>query len=213
MDYASSPYHTPRRIEATFSFEMIINRNDFDKDEDLQYWLPLPTDWENQQNIEIISINPQPILVYDDSTKHLKIGYWDFSRLNALKQFSINIDLKADILKVDYFLDPGMVPDTYDHDQQTVAKYTQSDSLAFITQEIVELVYELTRNVSDPFLKVRDIYRWVLMHIEHPFPVIQRGRDIYSGLSIRRMRNCLKKTEKKFKPLCSISNQIFQKGG
>ena len=181
-NYASEPYHTPRRIEATFSFEMIIDQKDFDLNNDLQYWLPLPTNSKNQQRVEIISISPRPLNIKKDSKKNIQIAYWDFSKINESKTYSVNIDLQADLYRVDYFLDPEIVPDEYDWHQNIFNQYTKSDSLAFITPEIAELANELTQRVADPFLKARNIYRWVLQHLEHQFPVKQRGtRFLFSN--------------------------------
>jgi hypothetical protein len=190
---ASSPFHSPRRIEGTFSFEMIVDQKTFVKNEDLHYWLPLPTDSEYQKNVNIISIDPQPNQVDYNSKENLRIGFWDFSQLRPKESYKVKIGLKADLYKVDFFLDPEMVLDEYDQVQAVLSEYTKSDSLAFITPEIMELANELTRNVSDPFLKARNVYRWVLLHLKHKFPITQRGtkylfdnpldskQSIYSG--------------------------------
>lgn len=186
---ATEPYHTPRRIEGSFSFEMIIDQKKSDENSVLQYWLLLPTDSENQKNVEIYSIYPEPHKINYNSKENSKIGNWDFYPSKTAKSYMIKFGLKADLYKVDYFLDPEMVPDEYDHDQDIVSEFTKSDSLAFITPEVIELANELTRNVTDPFLKARNIYRWILLRLDHQFPVVQRGTRFLFANPIDLQRN------------------------
>jgi len=192
-DFTARRYHSPRRIEGIFTFEMIADQKNIDKNIDLQYWLPLPTGSEFQQNIEIQFLVSQPVAIDSNSAGDLKIGYWDFSRQKSGQSCTVKIGIKADLYRADYFLDPEMVPDDYAEAHDLVDRYTKSDSLAFVTPEMIELASELTRPVADPFLKARNIYRWILQHLEPQFPIVQRGtrflfshpldskRDIYGG--------------------------------
>ncbi len=175
ISYSSDNYHTPRRIEGTFSFEVIVDSLSLDEVKNIQYWLLLPTNSESQKNIKLTTINPQPNRLTGNKKKDWQIGYWDFSPSKNSKSFSVRIELMADLYKVDFFLDPDMVPDDYHPYQDILVQYTKTDSLAFITPEIIELAKELTRNVTDPFLKARNIYRWILLHLEPQFPILHRG--------------------------------------
>ncbi len=175
IGYSSDTYNTPRRIEGAFTFEMIIDPANPDDVNNLKYWLLLPTNSESQKNIEFTSIDPEPDNLVGNKNEDRQIGYWEISPQQNSKSLTVRIELKADLYKIDFFLDPDIVPDDYRRHQDIVAQYSTSDSLAFITPEMIELVSEITRSVTDPFLKARNIYRWILLHLEPQFPIIQRG--------------------------------------
>lgn len=184
---ASDVYHTPRRIEATYSFEIIMDQKN--PDEKLEYWLSLPQNSANQKNIKLIDISPKPDHIYQYKDGDCQIGYWELSSANRTNFANVTIKLKADLYKVDYFIDHDRVPDEYAKDHKIIALYLNNDSLAFVTAEILELANEITRNVKDPFLKARNIYRWVILHLEHQFPVAGRGTRYLFSNPIDSQRN------------------------
>lgn len=172
---ANSPVHSPRRIEATFSFQVLLDNQQPDVERDLKYWMFLPREWENQKNVELLAINPDPEKKKIFKSDNLLLAHWNFGKQEPSKQYTVQFKIKADIYKVDHFIDPVTVPDNYKNMKKAVDKYLGNDSLAYITEEIREIAGELTRHVTDPFLKARNIYRWVLKHTEHQFPVEHRG--------------------------------------
>ncbi len=191
---AQIKYHSPRKVEIHFNFSMVTENVSFDQTSDLKYWCSIPTEDLNQRNIELLSINPEPASIENYTFHDSRFAYWDFSQQPNKKTHTVKIDLAADLYQVVYFLSPENVPDNYEtEDPGMIAYYTRNDSLAFISPKIKEIAAELAKNVSHPFLQVRNIYRWIIQHLEPEFPVMQRGtryllshpnnseNNIYSG--------------------------------
>jgi len=172
---ANAPTHQPRRITATFSLQFVTENQSLDRKSDLKYWAFLPHEWSNQKNIHILEMRPKPTKKMVMRHEHGTLAYWDFSKREEESRFTVQISFTADLYPDEYAIDPERVPDNYQFDAPELAPYLSNDSLAFITSEIQEIANELTRDVGDPFLKVRNIFRWVLLHMEHQFPVSQRG--------------------------------------
>ncbi|MFZ5518025.1 MAG: transglutaminase-like domain-containing protein [Candidatus Zhuqueibacterota bacterium] len=173
--FANAPTHQPRRITATFSLQIVTENQSLDRKNDLKYWAFLPQEWSNQKNVKILEMHPKPNKKAAMSDEHGTLAYWDFSKRKEATNLTVQIRFTADLYHDEHAIDPQAVPDGHRFDDRELVAYLSNDSLAFITPEIQEISNEVTRNVSDPFLKVRNIFRWVLLHMEHQFPVMQRG--------------------------------------
>ncbi|MDZ7376999.1 MAG: transglutaminase-like domain-containing protein [candidate division KSB1 bacterium] len=173
--FPAEHYHSPRRIEANYTFEMMIDAEYREIDRSAGYWLLLPANSSSQRNIQFISIHPKPDKLIPNFAGESQLAYWRVPSRNAGGSFRITIDLIADLYQVDYFLDPNQVPDDYGQLSENLLQFVNSDSLAYVTPQVSQLALNLTRHATDPLVKVRNIYRWAIDHLEPQFPVTQRG--------------------------------------
>lgn len=179
--FPAEHYHSPRRIEANYTFEMMIDAEHKEKDRAASYWLLLPANSLSQRNIQFMSIDPKPDKLTPNFYGESQLAYWRVTNRNLGGSFRVTIQFIADLYQVDFFLDPNQVPDDYGQIPDSLGQYVNSDSLAYITPQVRQLAQNLTQHATDPLVKVRNIYRWTIDHLEPQFPVTQRGTRALFG--------------------------------
>ncbi len=179
--FPAENYHSPRRIEANYIFEMMIDADHSGAANEASYWLLLPSSSASQQNIQFTSIGPKPEQLIPGFAGESQLAYWHLHDPKQGRSFRITIELVADLYRIDYFLAPDQVPNAYGEMSEDVAQYLNSDSLAYVTEQIQQLAQELTQHTANPLVKGRNIYRWVIDHLEPQFPIAHRGtRALFS---------------------------------
>ncbi len=181
--YSADHYHSPRRVEITYTFDMMIEAEGSEASKNAGYWLLLPTNGGAQNNIQYTSIVPTPEQWIPDFAGESQLAYWHIPSHQSGRSFRVTIALSADLYRVDFYLDPDQVPDNYGELPENIAQYLNSDSLAYITAQVEQLAHELTGHTNNPLVKARNIYRWTIDHLEHQFPVADRGTRALFGSS------------------------------
>lgn len=143
----------------------------------LHLWCAEPTDHYNQIIQEVVySITPS--LVYEDKENGNRIAYWNLtSRLPGTgKQDTIEIRRRIRLIRSepDYQIEPAKIED-YDKNGSLYKFYTKSEEGVEITDEILTKAEAIVGDETNPYLKAKMIFQWILDNANYKYPPEKRG--------------------------------------
>lgn len=133
--------------------------------------------YKTQLLVEDGTYNPTPDTSYRDAEFGNHILYWNLSQeLNT--ETSISITRKFKYITYDYrpHVDPVAERQNWsDIPDDIITKYTRSEPFLEQDDALVDTVFRLLENVSDPVQQARTIYNWVQQKMTYVYPPEGRG--------------------------------------
>lgn len=159
------PYISPVTFIGTGSIS--VPRKELPKTGILKVWIPLPVQTAAQDNIRIISIEPEkyvktaPTLDGDIGLVYLEIP------LEEMKaDFSITVEFIFTHYEQRFDIDPAKVGE-YDKNSLLYKEYTKSYKNTAVTDSIKKQAEEIAAGEKNPYLAARKIYDYVVDNINY----------------------------------------------
>ena len=99
----------PHSYNVNYIFELSPGNECIDRSRDLKLWLPIPKEWDSQKAVEIISVDPEPLLQYEDPEHGNKMYYWDFGKLPAKSTYQVSLKYRFEALGTHLEINPDNI--------------------------------------------------------------------------------------------------------
>jgi transglutaminase-like putative cysteine protease len=199
-------YRNPRVYNVDYTFELCPEKDSIDRSKDLKLWIPVPREWDSQKAVKIISVEPEPHATYEDPEHGNKIYYWDFEKLPAKDTYKVKIRYRTEVFEVYSDIDPEKIG-PYDMQSEEYQLYTRSTYTTNINPEIRELSQTAVGNETNPYLKVKRIFEFVIRNMRYKDIKRERGSGIESILSFSFIDS--ETGERHFEGICDHYSLLF----
>jgi hypothetical protein len=135
---------------------------------EVRVWVALPANHRGQV-VEIGEIYPAPAAVVEDPLGGNKIICWRQTDLKDGEQIYFYYDFAFAGEEVNADVDPSKV-EPYDEDTAEYRRYTCSEPWVEITDGIRARAAEIVGDETNPYLKAKMIFDWVVNNIRYEFP-------------------------------------------
>jgi transglutaminase-like putative cysteine protease len=158
-------YTNPQKYSV--KYQVTIKNNGFTLT-DLRLYLPMPGEWEAQQDLKIGAISPAPKSQDAEKTSGNAMVFWRVSGIpksNSQQDFILNFDLTAyeTITHIDPKIVQAYKTDSPDYKRYTTAeKYIESND-----PEIVQLAAKLAGDEKNPYLLAKKFYDYIIEHAKY----------------------------------------------
>jgi len=126
--------------------------------------------WQNQRNVEYLSITPPPNQVVSKDIDGNEIEFWDLSdRIKQGTDITITRHFRFKAYETAYKIDPEKVGE-YDPDDPVYRYYTRTQELVELTPYVMNLSGEIVEKEKNPYLKAKKIYSWCVDNIDYKYP-------------------------------------------
>ena len=145
----------------------------------LYVWCAQPTDQYNQE-IKSIRHSIPPAMTYRDETNGNRISYWNLTnRLPESGKGTIELRRRISLVRYEtnYEIDPDKIGE-YDRASSLYRTYTRSEPSIELTEEIRTKASQIVGDETNPHLKAKKIYRWMLEHVSYHYPPEERGAGV-----------------------------------
>jgi transglutaminase-like putative cysteine protease len=175
-------YRNPRVYIVDYTFELCPQKDSINRSKDLKLWIPVPREWDSQKAVKIISVEPEPHATYVDPEHGNKIYYWDFGKVPTKDTYKVKIRYRAEVFEVFSDIDPEKIG-PYDMKSKEYQLYTRSTYTTNINPEIIELSQTAVGNETNPYLKAKRIFEFVVKNMRFKDVKRERGSGIESILN------------------------------
>ncbi len=126
-------------------------------------WMPVPTYWNTQKDIELLSYNPEPSDDFIESQGN-RIVFWERTLESGVSSlFSEQFEVSS--LEAQWQIDEGSVG-SYDPSDPALATYLGStEFIQTEHQEIQDAASDVVGNESNPYVKTRLLFDFVVDHM------------------------------------------------
>ena len=142
---------------------------------ELRLWATLPPNHRGQK-VSVVEIYPEPSEIVEDSLTGNRTIFWritDFKDKEEIEFYYDFIFTRSEVLiEVDL---SNIGP--YDKTSFEYQRFTQSEPWIELTSEIEAKAQEIVGDESNPYLRAKAIFNWVIknMSYEHPVKIKDRG--------------------------------------
>ncbi|KYC44424.1 MAG: Transglutaminase-like superfamily protein [Candidatus Methanofastidiosum methylothiophilum] len=158
-------HQLPQKYSAVITTK--INNIDADVGE-IKLWVALPIDCGTQQNVSIISIDPEPNKIDIFPEACTRVCYWDFNS-SLPTNSSIVIIQKISFVANPFTtsIDPSLI-EPYDSYLGIYNEYTKpSQRVESDDPDIIAMAKKVVGNEKNPYKKADRIYGWVVKNITY----------------------------------------------
>lgn len=136
--------------------------------DEAQLWIALPVNCDTQQNVSIISIDPEPDKIILAPEACTRICYWNLGN-SIPKNSTITITQEISFTANPFTtpIDPSKV-EAYDVTSEIYKEYTKpSQKVESDDPQIVATAKNIVGNETNPYKKANRIYGWVVKNITY----------------------------------------------
>ena len=121
-------------------------------------WAPIPRSWDEQRDVAIITITPNPNDLYQDGTFGNQIAYW---RRNVNNASSISLTFDISLLRQEWLIDPNNIGE-YDLDDPEIQLYLSPNThIQSDHPEIIQTAVRIIDGEANPYRKAKKILDFV----------------------------------------------------
>ena len=135
---------------------------------EVRLWVALPVEHRGQA-VEIGEIYPEPAGVVEDPFSETKIVFWRQTDIVDGEDFYFYYDFKYAGEEVNADVDPEKV-EPYDEKAAEYQRYTGSEPWLEVTDAIRARAGEIVGDETNPYVKARMIFDWVVYNIRYELP-------------------------------------------
>jgi tetratricopeptide (TPR) repeat protein len=139
---------------------------------EVRLWAALPVEHRGQK-VEMGEIYPEPAAVVEDPLGGNKIVFWRQTDINDGEDFYFYYDFKYAGEEVNADVDPGKI-EPYDEASPEYQRYTVSEPWLEVTDAIVARAREIVGDETNPYVKAKMIFDWVVYNIRYEVPDPER---------------------------------------
>ena len=166
---AAGPYFNPGTYEVRGSMD--LQRSLLPQNGTLQLWIPTPVNTMSQRNISVDVTPSQYVVQWPDFGNDMGMIYMEIPMEGMTADLNVSVVYTFTTYQQDFVVDPSNVG-AYDRSSAEYLKYTASTGNTLITPEISALGHAIVGNESNPYLKARLIYDYVVKnylysHVPH----------------------------------------------
>ena len=175
------------RIEYTVT--IVTMNSTMDK---LQVYLPVPREWDSQNAVQIEEISPKPTSINEDPDYANKMAYFLLSNVPRGQSRNFTVQYSFTFHETHTRVDPAKVGQ-YDASDATYIKYTKqrpADKVESDDPVIQKAASEIVGKETNPYLKAKLIYNWIVQNIVYEFPSPWGAKETY----LKRAGDCGKYT-------------------
>jgi transglutaminase-like putative cysteine protease len=164
-------YNNPQKYQVSYSVK--INSTGFNPT-DIRLYLPIPSSYDAQKDLEIISISPDPTKQEVDPVSGNAMVYWQLkgspakgSSLDLVEQFSFTA------YETNTNIDPASVV-PYDTNSDIYKAYTKPEKyIESSDPQIIDLANQLAGDETNPYLLVKKYYDYVIDNVK--YKILNKG--------------------------------------
>jgi transglutaminase-like putative cysteine protease len=192
-----NPVSDPRVFNVTYSFEFPVDPAHLDRAKDLKVWLPLPREWDNQKEVQIVSVTPPPQARYTDPDFGNPMLFWDFGKEPVANWYRAEVRFRLVTYETRFDIDPRQVR-PYSKTNADYLLYTRDEHTVHLTPKVSELAKEAVGGETNPYLQARRVCEFVYRKVrykvldfaqgrgtdvllEHPLKDAKNGEEYYEG--------------------------------
>ncbi|HUU57573.1 MAG TPA: transglutaminase-like domain-containing protein, partial [bacterium] len=135
---------------------------------EVRVWAALPVEHRGQA-VEIGEIYPEPAAIVEDPFSETKIVFWRQTDVEDGEDFYFYYDFKYAGEEVNANVDPSKI-EPYDEASPEYQRYTVSEPWLEVTDGIRARAREIVGDETNPYVKARMIFDWVVYNIRYEFP-------------------------------------------
>ena len=158
-------YIDPQQYSVTY---VVTVRNGSFTPTDVRLYLPVPSEWEAQQDLEITKVDPEMTAREMDQNNNNEMVYWKFSGTPAAgetQRFTLAFEFTA--FETVTNIDPEKIK-PYQQDSPEYIKYTKPETYVESTDpEITALASSLTTEEDNPYSLARKFYDYIIGHVKY----------------------------------------------
>jgi len=138
---------------------------------EILFWLALPVNHKGQE-IKINSFKPHPNEVINDPVNGNKVAFWRLKDLanNESCKFEYNFEILTK--DVEHNIDLNKI-EPYNTKSELFKRYTRSEKWIEITPEISHKAHEIIGDESNPYLKAKKIFDWIISYMKFEYPDLE----------------------------------------
>lgn len=143
-------------------------------DRTIKIWLSISKEWDNQKNVKILGVIPEPTQKKIEQENGNIVYFWDFNEKTAKEKLQIKIKFRFTSYEVSYEINPDKTG-KYNKQNDDYQFYTKSEKYIEITPEVQKLAQEIVGNEVNPYYQAKKIFNWIIENISYKFPIIDKG--------------------------------------
>ncbi len=161
-------YINPRVYNLQYIFELHPDSNMINPEKHLKVWIPVFGEWDEQNPVNLISVNPEPDGTFVDPEYGNSMLYWDFSKVAPMDSYVVVINYRLESFNV-YTEFDSLQEFRYDVTNNDYQLNTRSTYLFDITPEVKKMTKEIVGQESNPYLKAKRIFDFVTKKMRYKF--------------------------------------------
>lgn len=158
------PYVLPKHFIANMSVTADVNAAP--NGEIIRAWLPIPRQYPFQNSFRLISAEPAPIHIDDESSPARNVYFEQPARKGKPTAFKLEYEYTG--YGVWFAVDPAKVQ-SIDLDTPRVKPFITEGPHVVFTPEMRELSQQVGGSEPNPYLKAKKFYEWISEHIKYSF--------------------------------------------
>ena len=174
IDQAGVIYRNPRVYNVDYTFEIFPEPPKIDRTKDLKLWVPVPSEWDSQKAVKIISVQPPPHAEYEDPEHGNRMLFWDFGKDSDKPSYRVDIKLRMESYEIHTKVDPEHMGQ-YDKKSKEYTLYTRSTQTVSITPKIQEMAQEAVGDEKNPYRQAEEIFKFVMKKVPWEMYRLERG--------------------------------------
>lgn len=143
-------------------------------DKTIKIWLSVPKEWDNQKNVKILSVTPNPLEKKKENENGNIIYFWDFNEKTAKEKLQIKIKFRFASYETFYEINPELIG-KYNKQRNDYKFYTKTEKYIEITPEIQKLAKEIVGSEVNYYYQAQKIFNWIIENMSYKFPVVDKG--------------------------------------
>jgi transglutaminase-like putative cysteine protease len=158
----------------------------------LQVYLPVPREWDSQEAVQIEQISPKPTSVDEDHDYGNKMAYFQLFDIPRGQSLDFTIQYSFTFHEIHTHVDPAKVGQ-YNASDPTYIKYAKQrpdDNVESDDPAIQKAASEIVGKETNPYLKAKLVYNWLVENIRYEFPSPWGAKETY----LKRAGDCGKYT-------------------
>lgn len=159
------PYTNP--VDYVINMSLDIPRHKLPGSGMLQLWLPLPINTSAQDDVRIVSVEPEKYVKYPPSiNSEIGLVYLAVPLADLKDDLSVKVQCLFKHYEQHFEVDPKLIG-SYDTNSSLYRKYTRSYGNTEITQDIKKKAREIVMGEKNPYLAAKKLYDYVVDNISY----------------------------------------------
>ena len=159
---SSSAFIQPLSYKLTYNYTVSV----YEPVISLEIWIPLPTNWDSQNNVVLLQTYPSGAQA-EDIQQGNRVLHWDLGPLSAGSSRTVMMQLTFTAYNIQYYIDPSKVG-AYNKTSPDYLQYTKTENyIEAAYPPIVQKAKQLVGNETNPYLQARILYNWVMQYMRY----------------------------------------------
>jgi len=171
-------YSNPHTYRVRYTVTIVNIDSRMDR---LEVYLPIPSEWPSQRNVTIERIEPTPYSINEDPAYGNRMAHFPLHNVPKHSSHNFTIQYTFTFYETHFQVDPAKVGD-YNRSAPEYIRYTTQRPARDVESDdpvIQAAAGEIVGGETNPCLKAKRIYNWIVANIEYEYPSPWGAKETY----------------------------------